>query len=122
MATKTTNLEVSVEYDADVTDPEGIASALDRLMETALSTPDILVEYGNPHVGQFFVAAEPGSQLERWAFYDPEQQTMLTTQTFASYEEATDAVPATAEVLIVKFIFCTIGAGEDLADEENNDG
>ncbi len=49
-------LTIDVEYDSDVTDAESLAVALDRLMETALSTPDILDEYGNPRVGQFFVA------------------------------------------------------------------
>jgi hypothetical protein len=122
MAMKTTTLTVDVQYDPDVTDPESIASALDRLMDTALSTPDILSEYGNPQIGQFFVVAEPDSQLDRWAVYDPDQQTMLTTQTFASYTEAIDAVPSIADVLIVKFIVCTIGAGNDLVDEEDDDG
>ncbi len=48
-------LTIDVEYDPHITDDESLASALDRLMETALSTPDILDEYGNPRVGQFFV-------------------------------------------------------------------
>ena len=33
-----------------------IASAADRLMETALSTPGIMEEYGDPRFGEFFVA------------------------------------------------------------------
>ena len=45
---------VEVEYDAKKTDPDSLAEALDRLMETALSTPDILEDYGNPRVGEFF--------------------------------------------------------------------
>lgn len=44
---------VEVEYDAKKTDPDSLAEALDRLMETALSTPDILDDYGNPRVGEF---------------------------------------------------------------------
>ena len=58
-------LTIDVEYDPDITDDESLAVALDRLMETALSTPDILDEYGNPRVGQFFVlpaaTAPPGA-------------------------------------------------------------
>ncbi len=49
-------LTIDVEYDPDITDDEGLAYALDRLMETALSTPGILDEYGNPRIGQFFIA------------------------------------------------------------------
>jgi len=46
---------VSVIYDENKTDADSVASALDTLMETALSTPDILSEYGNPQVGEFYV-------------------------------------------------------------------
>lgn len=45
---------VQVTYDPEITDPESLASALDTLMETALSTPDILDDYGNPEVGEFY--------------------------------------------------------------------
>jgi len=41
-----------------MTDGEGLACAMDRLLETALSTPGIFEEYGNPEVGEFFVAKE----------------------------------------------------------------
>jgi hypothetical protein len=51
-----TILTVEVKYNPRFTDPEGLAVALDRLLETALSTPDILSEYGNPAFGEFFVA------------------------------------------------------------------
>ena len=51
-----TQLSLEIEYDPALTDPEGLASALDRLLETALSTPDLLSEYGNPVVGEFLVA------------------------------------------------------------------
>jgi len=53
-----TTLTVEVEYDPAVTDPESLACAMDRLLETALSTPGILDEYGNPTIGEFFVAKE----------------------------------------------------------------
>jgi hypothetical protein len=39
-----------------MTDPEGIACAADKLLETILSTPGIMDEYGNPHFGEFLVA------------------------------------------------------------------
>jgi hypothetical protein len=56
-----TTLTVELEYDPTATDPEGLASAMDRLLETALSTPDILDEYANPKVGEFFIANEPAA-------------------------------------------------------------
>ena len=53
-----TTLTVEIEYDPAMTDGEGLACAMDRLLETALSTPGIFDEYGNPKVGEFFVAQE----------------------------------------------------------------
>jgi hypothetical protein len=53
-----TTLTVEIEYDPAATGPEGLACAMDRLLETALSTPDILDECGNPTIGEFFVAKQ----------------------------------------------------------------
>jgi len=53
-----TTLTVEVEYNPRKTDPEGLASAMDRLLETALSIPEVMDEYGNPTIGEFFVAKE----------------------------------------------------------------
>jgi len=58
MGTQKARLYVDVEFDADITDADSVASALDILMETALSTQDILSEQGNPHVGGFCREAE----------------------------------------------------------------
>ena len=55
MATRKATLTVEITYNDSVTDPESISNALDQLMETALSTPDILEEYGNPEIGPFLV-------------------------------------------------------------------
>lgn len=60
-----TTLTVDVDYDPKLTDPEGLACAMDRLLETALSTPGILEDYGTPAIGEFFVAAEPPMQPAR---------------------------------------------------------
>jgi hypothetical protein len=54
-----TTLTIDIEYDPNATDPEGLASAMDRLLETILSTPGIMDEYNNPTMGEFFVAAPP---------------------------------------------------------------
>lgn len=48
-------LQLEVTFDANVTDAESLCSALDQLLETAMSTPGILDEYGNPEVGAFSV-------------------------------------------------------------------
>lgn len=50
------NLAVSVEYDGDATDSDSLCGALDTLLETALSTPGILDEYGPVKVGSFVIA------------------------------------------------------------------
>jgi hypothetical protein len=52
----TTRLFLTIDYDPNVTDPESLASAMDRLLETALSTPGIMDEYDNPKMGEFLVA------------------------------------------------------------------
>jgi hypothetical protein len=58
-----TTLTVEIDYDPAITDGESLACAMDRLLETALSTPDIFCEYGNPTVGEFFVAKEPAAPM-----------------------------------------------------------
>lgn len=56
-------LQLTVTYDDDATDPEALASAADRLLETALSAPGILDDYGlgdaAPVFGEFEVALGP---------------------------------------------------------------
>jgi hypothetical protein len=54
--TAKTKLFLEIDYDPAVTDPEGLASAMDRLLETALSIPGVLDEYGSPKFGEFLVA------------------------------------------------------------------
>lgn len=54
MAKQKAKFEIELEYDDKKTDPESLASALDTLMETALSTPGIFEDYGNPQVGEFY--------------------------------------------------------------------
>jgi len=58
-----TTLTVEIDYDPAMTDGEGLACAMDRLLETALSTPGILEDYGNPKVSEFFVAKETAAQM-----------------------------------------------------------
>lgn len=55
---KTAMLRIAVEFDDENTDADGIATALDRLLETAMSTPGILDEYGDVGIGDFFIITD----------------------------------------------------------------
>lgn len=48
---------------SDSTDLESLAGALDILMETALSSPGILEEYGDPSIGEFIPEASSMEQI-----------------------------------------------------------
>ena len=48
-------LTLEVEYDPTITNAEHVASALDILLETALSAENVLDDVGNPSVGDFEV-------------------------------------------------------------------
>ncbi|MGA2259583.1 MAG: hypothetical protein ABSG53_33320 [Thermoguttaceae bacterium] len=113
-----TTLTLDIEYDPELTDPEGLASAMDRLMETALSTPDILEEYGNPTVGEFLIVGEnspkPGPTIVagihdsgarlRWVLYDLDSDCLLTTRTYDTYQEAADDTSLANDVLILQVV------------------
>lgn len=53
--TKVATLQLTVRYNPELTDPDALCSALDQLLETSMSTTDILDEYGNPSVSEFSV-------------------------------------------------------------------
>ena len=59
MAQQTCTLSLNVDFDDRQTDPESLASAMDTLMKTPLSSPGILDEYGNPQIGGFMVSNDP---------------------------------------------------------------
>ena len=48
-------LKIDVVFDEAKTDDESVATAMDRLMETATSTPGILDDYGEIRIGEFVV-------------------------------------------------------------------
>lgn len=48
-------LTIEIEFDEKVTDADAVGVAVDSLLETALSTPGILDEYGNPSIGQTYI-------------------------------------------------------------------
>jgi hypothetical protein len=74
-----TMLTVEIDYDPASTDPEGLACAMDRLLETALSTPDLLDEYGSPTVGEFFVAKEIAAHIDGPLFRNQRELLMKIT-------------------------------------------
>jgi hypothetical protein len=72
---ETAQLYVEVEFDPAVTDAESLATAMDRLMETVLSTPDILADYGNPAVKEFYaVGKQPTRYVTCVQVVDPDSQ------------------------------------------------
>ena len=68
MPHKTTRLYIDVNYDPRKTDPESLSNGLDILMDTAMSTPGILDEYGNPRPLAFFVLNEEAPTGDNFKF------------------------------------------------------
>ena len=107
-----TTLTLDIDYDPDLTDPEGLACAMDRLLETALSTPGILDDYDNPHIGKFFVlrdhngcsAGDDSETIRRWVLYNPDTDALLTTRVYASYEDAADDASQVNDVLVLPLV------------------
>jgi|TARA_R110002051_G_scaffold324070_2_gene419902 hypothetical protein len=48
-------LEIEINFDSTRTDAESIAVAFDQLLETVMSTPGILEDYGSVIVDAFYV-------------------------------------------------------------------
>ena len=106
-----TTLTLDVEYDDQVTDPESLASAADRLLKTALSTPGILDEYGNPRFGEFLVTltiaqAEDDSShsLRRWVLYDLDTDALVGTKVYIDYDEAAEDAAQADDVLVLPVV------------------
>jgi hypothetical protein len=106
-----TTLTVDIDYDPDVTDPEGLASAADRLLETVLSTPGIMDTYGDPRFGEFFVLspaaeAEPDAlhTLRRWVLYDLDSDALLSTRVYIEYDAAADKAAQANDVLVLPLV------------------
>jgi hypothetical protein len=106
-----TTLTVDIDYDPAVTDPEGLASAADRLMETVLSTPGIMEEYGDPRFGEFFVlssaseAEHDASQTRRrWVLYDLDGDTLLGTRVYTDHDEAVEDAAQADDILVLPLV------------------
>ena len=79
--TETAQLYVEVEFDPAMTDAESLATAMDRLMETALSTPDIMSDYGSPAVKEFYaVAKKPTRYVTSVEVVDPDSQAPVAVE------------------------------------------
>lgn len=108
-----TTLTLDVTYDDQVTDPESLASAADRLMETVLSTPGIMEEYGNPRFGEFFVLS-PGTRRKcdtsntrrRWVLYDLDGSSLLSTRVYTDYAEAVEDAEQANDILVLPLVIC----------------
>ena len=100
---KKTRFALEVAFNPSATDSEGFASALDRLLETACSTPGILDEYGNPTLGQFALAELPEEQevVPRYVLYDFDADNLATTTVYRSYQEAADDATRLDNVIVL---------------------
>jgi hypothetical protein len=115
-----TTLTVEVEYDPAMTDPESLACAMDRLLETALSTPDIFDDYGNPKVGEFLVW--PGGYGHAWGiFFDNIRELGKTVyDTLAEAQAKCDTYNA-PDIYPVEIIGCPTHEPDE-AEEYTDDG
>ena len=95
-----TQLILTVDYDPAMTDPEGLAPAMDRLLETALSTPEILDEYGDPQFGEFFVAP-PAALPSRYVLYDFDADELACTNIYDDHQQAADDASECDNVIVV---------------------
>lgn len=60
----TVTLTIDIEYNPKKTDPDGLARAMDKLLETATSTSGILEDYGNPSMGEFLIKGTTDTDWE----------------------------------------------------------
>ena len=115
-----TILFVEVEYDPAATDPEGLACAMDRLLETVLSTPGIMDEYKNPKMGEFLVW--PGFYGHAWAiFFDNNRELGNTVyDTLAAVRTKCDTYND-PDIYPVEIIGCPTHEPDE-AEESTDDG
>lgn len=61
---KTATFKIKVQYDPKSTEVDSLATALDKLLDTALSTPGILDEYGCPELGSFVMEKQDNDRVQ----------------------------------------------------------
>lgn len=67
---ETATFIIQVVYDDRHTDPDALGEALDRLMETALSTPGLLDDYGTVEIGEFEISPDNDAEIPGEPFSD----------------------------------------------------
>ena len=95
-----TTLTLDIDYDPTMTDPEGLACAMDRLMATICSTPGILDEYGNPTIGEFFVE-QAADEPSRYVLYDFDADDIAATTVYDDPREAAEDASQLDNVIVV---------------------
>jgi hypothetical protein len=122
---ETAQLYVEVEFDPAVTDAESLATAMDRLMETVLSTPDILDDYGNPAVKQFYaVGKQPTRYVTSVQVVDPDSQAPVALEvrkTEGGYLVGIDGSYLEQDVGPV-YDPCNFGVELEVPDDEEDGG
>jgi hypothetical protein len=122
---ETAQLYVEVEFDPVLTDAESLATAMDRLMETALSTPDILADYGHPAVKEFYaVGKQPTRYVTSVEVVDPDTQAPVTLEirkTEGGYLVGIDGSYLEQDVGPV-YDPCNFGVELEIADDEEEGG
>ena len=77
---QTARLWFDVEFDENITDAESLSNAFEILLETAMSTPGILDEYGNPEVGRIWVSDDLEHAIEVTACEEILRRSMKMTK------------------------------------------
>lgn len=118
---ETAKFFVEVTYDPAVTDAESLAAALDMLLETALSTPELLDEYGNPSVGEFYaIGKSPTRHVALVDVTDPDTKNpvaMEVRKTGGGYLVGIDASYLEQDVGPV-YDPCNFGIELEIPDDE----
>lgn len=121
---QTAKLYVEVQFDPEMTDAESLASAFDNLMKIALSTPEILDDYGNPSVGEFYaIGSTPTRHVTVVEVTDPDTRAPVALEvrkTEGGYLVGIDASYLEQDVGPV-YDPCNFGVELEIPDDEGEE-